>query len=194
MAIKPPSDIVLDVARAADPVRHLAAAERLARLASPAEPDGDRFASLLGDLDRPASASFCANRPAGGAKVPDAYKSFEGFFLQSFIQSILPKSTDATYGDGTAGEVWRSLAAQEMGDVIAEGGGIGIAERLMQQARDKAAPDANDAGSKFSLSASVAGAASFRDWASYLPYIEQRLGSSSLRELNAPAPQSAGDT
>ena len=89
---------------------------------------------------------------------------------------MLPKSSEATYGSGTAGEVWRSFAAQEMGDTIAKGGGIGIADRLL--AGQTARPDRpieSDAGAEFSLSSGLSNAAPHQDWAATLPFLEGRL-------------------
>jgi Rod binding domain-containing protein len=44
---------------------------------------------------------------------------------------MLPKDGAAVYGKGTAGEMWKSLLAQEIADVMAERGGIGIADRML---------------------------------------------------------------
>ena len=62
-------------------------------------------------------------------KVPQL-EQFEGFVLRSFVESMLP-STDSTYfGKGTAGSVWRSMLAEQIGDELAKNGGIGIAAAI----------------------------------------------------------------
>ena len=123
MSIEPPSDIVLDVARAADPARRAEATNRLVRLAG----DGEGFApTLAGVADPPAGAGKPAERPkAASSEAAKAYREFEGMVLATFVESAFPESATA-FGAGTAGSVWRSMFAQEM----AGSGGIGIADSL----------------------------------------------------------------
>ncbi|MBO0903594.1 rod-binding protein [Jiella sonneratiae] len=64
-------------------------------------------------------------------------EQFEGFVLRSFIQSMLPSEDSGFFGEGTAGSVWRSMLAEQIGDEIAKGGGIGIAAEIAK--RDKLA-------------------------------------------------------
>ena len=61
MSISPPTDIVLDVARAADPTRYTQAAARLNRTA----PAGDDFADFLNDARPPETA-----KPEAGDAAP----------------------------------------------------------------------------------------------------------------------------
>jgi len=60
----------------------------------------------------------------------DASGQFEAFVLQSFVQSMLPKNATNVYGRGTAGEVWRSMLAEKIGEELARSGQVGIAQRL----------------------------------------------------------------
>jgi Rod binding domain-containing protein len=129
VAITPPSDIVLDVARAADPETYRAAVERLQRLRATAE------------AAAPATSAFSASLPTSnpqpdtGARVQprqqlDPYSRFEAFVLQSFVQSMLPHATTNVYGKGIAGEYWRSMLAEKMGEELARSGQVGIARQL----------------------------------------------------------------
>jgi hypothetical protein len=124
LAISPPSDIVLDVARAVDPQALEAARARLASRAAGG-----------------ATETFPAGAPgdspmAGGAdatdQTPETYRKFEAMVLSTFVQSMLPKDADAVYGDGLSGDMWKSLLAQQLGTVISDRGGIGIADRLLK--------------------------------------------------------------
>lgn len=174
MAIKPPSDIVLDVVRAADPARQRAAVAKLT--GAPATQPAHEFAELVGGTGPLDRFSTCGGPAAatGGDEAPDAFRSFEAFFIQNFLQSMLPKGAEATYGSGTAGEVWRSQLAEKMGDEIAKAGGIGIADRLlMEQAKSAGsiAVASDDQDALFSLSASLSRAAPFAGWESYLPFL-----------------------
>ncbi|NJO21876.1 MAG: hypothetical protein HC868_01680 [Sphingomonadales bacterium] len=43
---------------------------------------------------------------------------------------MLPKNATNVFGKGTAGEFWRSMLAEKMGDELARSGQVGIARRL----------------------------------------------------------------
>ncbi|WP_182084905.1 rod-binding protein [Aureimonas sp. ME7] len=55
---------------------------------------------------------------------------FESFVLRSFIENMLPSENSSFFGTGTAGNIWRSMLAERIGDEMAASGGIGIAEML----------------------------------------------------------------
>ncbi len=140
MAISPLSDIVLDVARAADPLQYRAAVDKLARLSdSAASTAADSFDALLdaqagtpgfdaarADLRFRLAASLDAAK--GASAKP--YQQFEAFVLQTFIQSLLPKDADHVFGDGLAGGYWRSMLAEQIAGQLANSGGIGIAAAI----------------------------------------------------------------
>lgn len=142
MAIDPPSDIVLDVARAADPERSAAVARRLTNLAAGAGDVETDFASALGQAGRPspggspatgapnmrarlANVAEATNDKAGRARV-----QFEAVLLNSFIGEMLPKDAPEVYGQGLAGQMWRSMLADQVSRQIAGSGALGIAQRL----------------------------------------------------------------
>jgi hypothetical protein len=135
VAITPPSDIILDVARAADPERYREAVEKLARLRAT-----DAAAAASSSTGSPPAERAAPPGPASPATSPvfsrsprrrlDAYGQFEAFVLQSFVQSMLPKNATNVYGRGTAGEVWKSMLAERMGEELARSGQVGIAQRL----------------------------------------------------------------
>ena len=56
---------------------------------------------------------------------------------------MLPKSTENVYGEGTAGNVWRSMQADFMSQELAKSGGIGIAATLakLDEAKAQSQPD-----------------------------------------------------
>jgi flagellar protein FlgJ len=141
MAISPPSDIVLDVARAADPTRYQTASKRLSELSSTS--NASEFADVFKGT---ASRSFnplsldpytvkTTNRNetalSGADKTNSAYEQFEAFVLQSFVESILPKESEAVFGKGTAGGIWKSMLAEQIGTQIAKAGGVGIAKKVL---------------------------------------------------------------
>lgn len=124
MAISPPGDIIMDVARAADPASVEAARARLAQIARSA-PSSPPF-----EAGTAAAPRRVAQR--AGA-VPETFVRFEAMVLQSFLQSMLPQDSEAVYGSGLAGDMWRSFLAKELGTKMAEAGGIGIASRVLAE-------------------------------------------------------------
>ena len=149
MAISPPSDLLLDVAAAADPAKVQAAKARLAALsADPAASNGaftDALARARTGAGGPAAATATAglvNAPApshagrAGPAAPSAYTKFEAVLLQSFVESMLPKD-DELFGDKNSAGVYRSMMAEQFANQIARAGGIGLARAI-----EKAHPDA----------------------------------------------------
>ncbi len=158
MAIQPPSDILLDVANAADPATVRAATVRLAALAAdpgaadagfsealsragraqpgaaPAVPDASRLPSPVGGVHR--------NAAVGGA---DAYRKFEAVLLQSFVETMLPKDSEL-FGDKESAGVYRSMMAEQLANQIANAGGIGLAKSLQNKSPQAAPPAAAPGG------------------------------------------------
>jgi peptidoglycan hydrolase FlgJ len=141
MAFNPRTDVVLEVASAADPSRATLAAQRLNALAGPNAPTAD-FAA---DLDRAAKPGSAATAPMpGGAdarsrlaeaqggpdKMKQAKTQFEAMMLNSFVSELLPKDTGEVFGQGTAGDMWRSMLAEQVSNQIAKSGKLGLARRL----------------------------------------------------------------
>jgi Rod binding domain-containing protein len=135
LAISPPSDIVLDVARAVDPAELAAARTQLAERARAGV--GKTGFPEITPTETP-SKNMTDMRFAGHAgadrtgKTPEAYRKFEAVVLQSFMQSMMPKDSEAVYGKGLAGDMWKSELAKQLGTVLSERGGIGIANRLLK--------------------------------------------------------------
>lgn len=150
MAISPPSDIVLDVARAADPTQYKAAVDRLARMGGAA--NVEEFAGLMAGGGSsgpqmpfdPASALTRLQESNAQARASlNPYQRFEAFLLQTFVEAMLPENTDNVIGKGTAGRIWKSMLAEQIGMQMSRSGGIGLADKLSaaQAAADKARTD-----------------------------------------------------
>ena len=135
------------------PSKYRAAVERLARLRATAAASTAAFAPPATELPRPGQAhgrsGTSATRPAdaGAGAQPrrrlDAYGQFEAFVLQSFIQSMLPKNATNVFGKGSAGEFWKSMLAEKMGDELARSGQVGIARRLAAGPSHPVRPDSS---------------------------------------------------
>jgi len=140
MGISLPTDIVLDVAKAADPAKYQAAAKRLSEMSGTA--GGADFANMIDGAGR----RFLSHVPVDPyglrtslrnetalvetSKKNDPYQQFEAFILQNFIETMLPKDSEEVFGKGTAGGVWKSMLAEQIGTQIAKAGGIGVAKHV----------------------------------------------------------------
>ncbi len=146
MAIAPPSDIVLDVARAADPACYRQAVDELSRLrATTAAANGTAAASGTSGASN-AGATGAGNAAPPGRRRLDAFGQFESFILQSFLQSMLPTGATNVYGRGMAGSVWRSMLAEQLGNQLAGSGQIGIAQHLSASVAARQASEAAGTG------------------------------------------------
>lgn len=144
MAFNPRADVVQEVLNAADPERARLAAERLQALGAgaPAEnfaTDLDRAAAAstsppvaasplpagLADARRALAATAQASDPASQAKV-----QFEAMLLNSFVGEMLPKDAGSVFGEGTAGDMWRSMLSEQISQQIAKTGALGLSRRL----------------------------------------------------------------
>lgn len=151
MAINPPSDIVLDVANAADPQKLRAAAAQLALMQGNAAATantglagagGDAVSAAFASAAPKAQAVFApqahaaiptAAPPAQGPttkRTPDAYTKFEAFLVQTFVESMLPNDAPNVYGSGVAGKIWKSMLAEHLANEMAKSTSFGIAERI----------------------------------------------------------------
>lgn len=143
----PKTDILLGVSNAADPARIREAVGKLKALSG----DQGEFAGMV--AANKASATFGTTSSTGpedaltppsasltpGSKTTvassttglgDVFNKLEAFIMQTFIQSMLPKDAPAVYGKGTAGDVWKGMLAEKMGNEVAKSGQLGIAKRL----------------------------------------------------------------
>lgn len=145
MSITPPSDIVMDVARAADPARYQEAAAKLSQPGDPAA-----FAAATAEAARDAGYGLHMPIDARGALTSlknettlqgaaDPYRKFEGQVLAQFIETMLPDKSESVYGKGNTGSLWKSMLAEQVGQQIAKSGGIGIA-RMLENAQPNKLP------------------------------------------------------
>lgn len=150
MIVTATPDLVLDVLEAADPVTQRAATAKLDTLKSA---DADFAATMDAEIGKAAadqSAKVAESQPGAVNGPPvqvikapgsgDVYRKFEAFILQTFVETMLPKESEEVFGKGTAGGVWKSMLAEQLGNQLAKGKGIGIARQLA--AAHPAGPDA----------------------------------------------------
>lgn len=172
MAISPPSDIVLDVARAADQNRQQVAFERLQRMGNGAA--GTQFAAAVDEAAPSAAApglasareKFASLAPAKLRSAPDTAQTnsaktmqqFEAQVISTFIEQMLPEASANNYGSGTAGGVWRSMLSEQIANQIAKAGGLGIREKV-----EAAIAARNNTGTEAASGSAVAAAKKILD-------------------------------
>jgi peptidoglycan hydrolase FlgJ len=136
MSIFPATDIIADVARAADPGKVRLAIKRLEDIG------GER----LGAADAGFAAAKAAVKPARmetppmtmGAAAPtatrtealDPMQKFEAFLLQSWLEALLPKEDSGAYGKGPGADIWRSMMAEQLSTQVVRAGGVGLHKLL----------------------------------------------------------------
>jgi hypothetical protein len=141
MAITPVSDLILDVARAADPQKANAASRVLSEGASPSDAAAPAEFSAALKQSAPAIDRY-AYRESAGALSPamtparKAEVGLEGMLLKSMIEEMLPKDAPDVYGSGVAGDVWRSMLADKVAEQVAKSGALRIADRLFATHQD----------------------------------------------------------
>lgn len=153
MAITPPSDLVLDVVRAADPTQVQEAQAKLKSNRASFEATslaeaGAGFQAAVGTIlnrdSAGATASSIAVSAVGSKGVPEHLRKFETMVLQNFVKSMMPTESEQVYGEGTAGEMWRGMMADQLGEALGKGGGIGIAEALAKKSGISGGTKEND--------------------------------------------------
>ncbi|MBB4377705.1 Rod binding domain-containing protein [Bradyrhizobium sp. CIR48] len=141
MIVTATPDLVLDVLEAADPVTQRAATAKLDALKSS---DADFAATMDAEAGKAAAEQTATKvseaqsdvvngAPVRMIKAPasgEVYRKFEAFILQTFVETMLPKESEQVFGKGTAGGVWKSMLAEQLGSQLAKGNGIGIAKQL----------------------------------------------------------------
>ena len=141
MAFNPRTDVILEVASAADPSRATLAAQRLNAIAGSNATPADFVSSLnqaAGVANAPPSSrpggadarSRLAEAASGPEKLGKAKIQFEAMMLNSFVSELLPKDTGEVFGQGMAGDMWRSMLAEQVSTQIAKSGKLGLARRL----------------------------------------------------------------
>ncbi|MFT3988548.1 rod-binding protein [Aestuariivirga sp.] len=160
MSVILPSDLVADVMKAASPAREQAAARKLAVHQAPSGfaarldlllSQQPRAGDLPGDLVMDVMANAQPQKLAAAeeklaASTPrhdmaDPYQKFESFMLRNAIEDMLPAAESGAYGEGFAGGMWRSMAADQLADLLAARGGLGIAQTLRaRETQDAAKP------------------------------------------------------
>lgn len=91
-----------------------------------------------GQTVRPAKTSAYAatpSSPAGTAatnKAKDVAQQFEAVYLRQMIDASMPKDSEALFGDGTSGTMWRSMLTDTLATTLSKTGTLGIADMILK--------------------------------------------------------------
>lgn len=138
------SDIILGVASAADGVKQREALSRLQQLSRQAVPVAEQSAASNDELNqwstqvraagtsayRSAQLSTSTSTKEAPDKKSEVYVQFEAVLLQNMVEAMMPEDSQAMFGSGTAGNIWKSMLAEKVAAEIARSGVIGIAKQV----------------------------------------------------------------
>jgi len=93
----------------------------------------------------PAKKQSAELRLAGKTHVGNlaAFQKFEAALISNAFEDVLPGSESGAFGEGFAGGVWRSMAAEQFASLYTARGGVGIAEMLERRISGGDLPQAN---------------------------------------------------
>ena len=125
MSVTLPSDLLVGVMNAAPESKLRHATARLEVL-------DDQWKAARHGVAAATTPQLESNPPSGNSPqvVAAVFKDFEGMLLRNMLESMLPSADTGLYGDGVAGGIWRSMAADRFADLYAGQGGVGIAGML----------------------------------------------------------------
>jgi hypothetical protein len=63
-------------------------------------------------------------------KTAQTQVEFEASILKTFVDAMLPKDETDVYGQGSAGDIWKSMLADQIAKQIARSGAFAISKRL----------------------------------------------------------------
>ncbi len=138
MSIFPATDIISDVARAADPGKARLAMKRLEEMGGERALGPEAFSFRSAAPARPSSAAQTSSIDSGAAsgarsEALTPTQKFEAFILQSWLEDILPKSSDGVYGSEAGADIWRSMMAEQIGGQLARADAVGLRKLLERQ-------------------------------------------------------------
>lgn len=122
MAVEFPSDLILDVARAADPAR---AQSVQARLSS-----GAAGSDATSTVAKAATMGSHLSRVAHGKDPKEASKEFEALLVANMVKNMMGDSDESYFGGGFSGSVWKSMMADQIAAQVVKNTDFGVASKI----------------------------------------------------------------
>jgi Rod binding domain-containing protein len=89
---------------------------------------------------RTAANAGSPNSPNGGQavnKAKEVAQQFEAVYLRQMIEASIPKDSEALFGEGTSGTMWRSMFADTLATTLSKTGTVGIANMILKSEIDR---------------------------------------------------------
>jgi flagellar protein FlgJ len=77
---------------------------------------------------------YSATNSQSAAKSKEVGQQFEALYLRQMLEEFMPKDSEALFGKGTAGTVWRSMLAENLATTLSKTGTIGLAQMVIKPA------------------------------------------------------------
>jgi peptidoglycan hydrolase FlgJ len=138
MAISPSSDLILDVARAADPQKAAVTTRALVSASGGSDAAMEFSQAMNGLSSGRASHDYRYQNPTASAHAAiqttaqKAAVGLESVLLKNFIDQMLPKDAVDVFGGGVAGDVWKSMLSEKIAAEVAKSGALKIGKRLFE--------------------------------------------------------------
>lgn len=158
MAVRLVSDLVMDVMRAAEPARADAAMRKLAAgpvadtsatfsramasAQSPKQLSRDIVADVMGAAEPGRLAAATTKLGGKPSDVAGVSQQFQSVLLASALDGMMPHGENGLYGSGTAGQVWRGMANDQMAQALAARDVLGLDQTLSNRMGAAASPSA----------------------------------------------------
>src|SRR4029079_7100793 len=79
-----------------------------------------------------ASVADSSNSGKPDGKAKDVGQQFEAMYLRQMLDEFMPKDSEALFGEGTSGTVWRSMLVDSLATTLSKAGTIGLAQMVMR--------------------------------------------------------------
>ena len=93
---------------------------------------GQSIQKAPGKLASLASAAGPSSTGQPDSKAKDIGQQFEAMYLRQMLDEFMPKDSEALFGKGTSGTVWRSMLVDNLATSLSKAGTIGLAQMIMR--------------------------------------------------------------
>ncbi|MCB1430870.1 MAG: hypothetical protein KDK75_00180 [Alphaproteobacteria bacterium] len=130
MAVSIPSDLVVDVMKAADPARLRQAVAKLSKAVEGEDAGAMSFQSALTDTHSKSCLNILPARevppPQVDRRADTTRQGFEQIVWRTLYETVLPDEQAGVFGGGPSAGIWRSMAADQLAAVASKHTNLGV--------------------------------------------------------------------